>query len=109
MNAIKPAGLHRGNTIGVVVPAGPVDRQKIDRALERLAERGFHTKTYGDIYRADGYLAGDDAVRAREINDAFADPQTHAVWCARGGYGVARILDKIDFEVIRRNPKVFVG
>jgi muramoyltetrapeptide carboxypeptidase len=110
MDVIKPAGLRRGDAIGVVVPAGPLDRERIDRALARLAERGFRTKTYGDIYRTDGYLAGNDATRARELMDAFADPETTAVWCARGGYGVARIIDKIDFEeMVRRNPKVFVG
>ncbi len=109
MEIIKPAGLRRGDAIGVVAPSGPVDRERIDRALGRLADRGFRTKTYGDIYRADGYLAGDDATRARELMDAFADPKSAAVWCARGGYGVARIIDKIDFEVIRHNPKVFIG
>ncbi len=56
-----------------------------------------------------GYLAGDDATRAEELMAAFADPETAAVWCARGGYGVVRILERIDFDVIRRNPKVFVG
>jgi muramoyltetrapeptide carboxypeptidase len=106
---VKPKGLRRGDAIGVVAPAGPVDRQRIERALARLQERGFRIKTYGDIFRSRGYLAGDDATRAAELMAAFADPETAAVWCARGGYGVARILDRLDFEVIRRNPKVFLG
>ena len=109
MTPLKPKPLHRGDTIGVVVPAGPVDRERIDRALDRLRQRGFHTKTYGDIFRSRGYLAGDDATRAAELVAAFADRETTAVWCARGGYGVARLLDRIDFEVIRSNPKVFIG
>jgi muramoyltetrapeptide carboxypeptidase len=109
MEPIKPIGLRRGDTIGVVAPAGPLDRERMERAFGRLSDRGFRIKTYGDIYRADGYLAGDDSIRARELMDAFADPETAAVWCARGGYGVARIIDKIDFEVIRENPKVFIG
>ena len=74
-----------------------------------LQQRGFRTKTYGDIYRSRGYLAGDDTTRADELMAAFRDPETSAVWCARGGYGVARLLDRIDFDVIRRHPKVFVG
>jgi muramoyltetrapeptide carboxypeptidase len=106
---IRPKPLRRGNAISVVVPAGPVNRERIDRALARVAERGFHIKTYGDIYRSRGYLAGDDATRADELMAAFADPETAAVWCARGGYGVARLLNRIDFDVIQRNPKVFVG
>jgi muramoyltetrapeptide carboxypeptidase len=106
---IKPKALRRGDAIGVVVPAGPVNRERIDRALTRVRQRGFRIKTYGDIYRSRGYLAGDDATRAAELMAAFADPETSAVWCARGGYGVMRILERIDFDVIRRNPKVFIG
>ena len=49
---IKPKALRRGDAISVVVPAGPVDRERIDRALARLQQRGFRTKTYGDIYRS---------------------------------------------------------
>jgi muramoyltetrapeptide carboxypeptidase len=109
MDVIKPKALERGDTIGVVAPAGPVNRERIDRALERVRQRGFRTKTYGDIYRRTGYLAGDDPTRAGELMAAFADPESAAVWCARGGYGVMRLLDRLDFEVIRRNRKAFVG
>jgi muramoyltetrapeptide carboxypeptidase len=109
MPIIKPAALYRGDAIGIVAPAGPVNRERIDLALERVRDRGFRTKTYGDIYRSHGYLAGDDETRAAELMTAFADPETSAVWCARGGYGVMRLLDRIDFDVIRRNPKVFIG
>jgi muramoyltetrapeptide carboxypeptidase len=106
---IKPKALKRGDAIGVVAPAGPVNRERMERALSRMQERGFRINTYGDIYRSRGYLAGEDATRAAELMAAFADPETAGVWCARGGYGVARILDLLDFEVIRHNPKVFIG
>ena len=106
---VKPKALRRGDAIGVVAPAGPVNQERMTQALARVRDRGFLTKTYGDIYRSRGYLAGDDATRAAELMAAFADPETAAVWCARGGYGVARILDRIDFDVIGRNPKVFIG
>src|SRR3954447_22170640 len=109
MNPIKPRALKRGDAIGVVAPAGPVNRERMERALARVKERGFRIKTYGDIYRSRGYLAGDDATRAAELMAAFADSETSAVWCARGGYGVMRILHLIDFNIIRSNPKVFVG
>ena len=105
----KPAALKHGDTIGVVVPAGPLNRERIDRAFERVQARGYHLKTHGDIYRKQGYLAGDDATRAEELMTAFADPETSAVWCGRGGYGVMRLLHLLDFDVIRRNPKIFVG
>src|SRR5258708_31556163 len=100
---IKAKGLRRGDAIGVVAPAGPVDRERMERALARVQERGFRTKTYGDIYRSRGYLAGDDATRAAELMAAFADPETAAVWCARGGYGVVRRLDRLDFDVVGRH------
>src|SRR6478752_7512133 len=106
---IKPKALKRGDAIGVVAPAGPVDRERMERAFSRVGQRGFRIKTYGDIFRSRGYLAGDDATRAAELMAAFADSETAAVWCARGGYGVVRILDRLDFDVIGRNPKVFVG
>ena len=105
----KPAALKQGDTIGVVVPAGPLNRERIDRAFARIEARGYCLKTYGHIYRKRGYLAGDDATRAEELMAAFADPETSAVWCARGGYGVMRLLHLLDFDVIGRNPKVFVG
>jgi muramoyltetrapeptide carboxypeptidase len=109
MQLVKPKALRRGDTISVIVPAGPLNRERIDQALDRIRQRGFQVKTYGDIYRSQGYLAGDDRARADELMAAFADPETNSVWCARGGYGVARLLKLIDFDVIRRNPKVFVG
>src|SRR6476620_7104715 len=106
---IKAKALTLGDAIGVVAPAGPVNRERMERALGRVRERGFQIKTYGDVFRSRGYLAGDDATRADEFMAAFADQGTSAVWCARGGYGVSRIWDRIDFDVVRRNPKVFVG
>lgn len=109
MPTIKPKALRQGDAIGVVVPAGPLNRERIDRALTRVRDRGFRIKTYGDIYRTRSYLAGDDATRAAELMEAFADPETTAVWCARGGYGVMRMLHRVDFNVIRNNPKIFVG
>src|SRR3954470_17028006 len=106
---IKAKGLRRGDAISVIAPAGPVNRERMGRALARIEERGFRIKMHGDIFRSRGYLAGDDAKRADELMAAFSDQETTAVWCARGGYGVARILNLVDFDLIRRNPKVFIG
>lgn len=109
MNVTKAPAVQDGDAISVVVPAGPVNKERIDLALERMRARGFRVKTYGDIYRRQAHLAGDDTTRAAELVQAFADPETTAVWCARGGYGTVRLLELIDFEIIRRHPKVFVG
>jgi muramoyltetrapeptide carboxypeptidase LdcA involved in peptidoglycan recycling len=109
MHPIKAKALRRGDVISVIAPAGPVVRERIERALDRLRAFGYRIKTHGDIFRSRGYLAGDDETRALEIMAAFVDPESTAVWCARGGYGVVRLLERLDFDVIRRHPKVFVG
>lgn len=109
MQPVKPKALRRGDTISVIAPAGPVVRERIDKAFEHLRSRGYRVKTHGDVFRSRGYLAGDDSTRAGELMAAFADPESTAVWCARGGYGVVRLLDRLDFDLLERHPKVFVG
>jgi len=109
MQLVKPKALRHGDAISVIAPAGPVVRERIEKAFERLRSLGYRVKTHGDVFRACGYLAGDDSTRAAELMAAFADPESTAVWCARGGYGVARILDRLDYDIVKRHPKVFVG
>ncbi len=109
MQPVKPKLLRPGDTISVIAPAGPVVRERVEKALDRLRLMGYRVKTHGDIFRTRGYLAGDDSTRASELIAAFADPESTAVWCARGGYGVVRILNRLDYELLRRHPKVFIG
>ena len=109
MDPLYPRALRRGDTIALVVPASPVPREPIERVISRLEAMDFQVKTYGDLYREYGYLAGDDELRASELMQAFADPKVSAVFPARGGTGVTRLLDMLDYELIRQNPKVFVG
>jgi muramoyltetrapeptide carboxypeptidase len=109
MQIVRPKALRRGDTISVVAPAGPVVRERVEKAFAYLQSLGYRIKTHGDVFRKSGYLAGDDSTRAGELLDAFADPESNAVWCVRGGYGVARILARLDYELVQRYPKVFVG
>lgn len=109
MNPIFPAALRKGDTIGIVAPASVVDRAKLNRAVQRLTALGFRTKTYRDLLQQRGYLAGSDAVRVAELHAAFADPECRAVFPARGGYGCLRIVDQLDFDIVRANPKIFLG
>ncbi len=109
MQPIYPKALHKSDTIALVAPASPVKRRRIELAVERLEALGFKIKLYGDLYRQHGYLAGDDAARADELMAAFADPDVAAVFPARGGTGVTRLLDLLDYNVIRRHPKIVVG
>ncbi len=109
MKNIFPQALKLGDTIALVAPAGVLDHTRVELAVSRLEERGFRIKVYGDIYRSRGYLAGDDATRAAELMEAFCDPEVAAVVPARGGTGVTRILDLLDYGLIRRHPKILTG
>ena len=105
---IYPPALKPGDTIAIIAPAGPVER-KLELAVQRLRELGYQVKVSEDIYRKSGFLAGDDERRADELMGAFRDPSIDAIFPARGGYGTMRILDRLDFDVIRENPKIFTG
>lgn len=109
MTQIYPRALQKGDKLAIVVPGSPVDREKIERAIRRYEELGFGIKTYGDLYRQHGYLAGEDTTRAEELMAAFADPEVSAVLPARGGTGITRLLERLDYDVIRENPKIFAG
>lgn len=104
-----PALLKPGDTIMFVAPAGALDRERMARARGRLEARGYRVVERDDLYSEEGYLAGSDERRAAELMQAFLDPEVDAIFPGTGGYGTMRILDRLDYEAIRRNPKVFVG
>lgn len=106
---MKAKRLEAGDTIGMVAPAGPADRSKVERAIEHLIEMGYKVKAGKSVYSRRGYLAGEDELRAYDINNMFADDEVNAVFCLRGGYGSQRILDMVDYRTIRDNPKIFMG
>ena len=110
MNIIKPPRLRRGDVIGVCAPAGPIlDRIKLDRGIRYLEQLGYQVHLGNHLYKKMGYLAGTDAERAGDLTELFADKHVRAVFCARGGYGIQRILPLLDYKLIRRNPKIVVG
>ncbi|MBQ7885777.1 MAG: LD-carboxypeptidase [Clostridia bacterium] len=99
-----------GDTIGLIGPSGTVrEAGAVDQAIAYMKELGFRVKVGESAHAKYGYLSGTDEVRARDINAMFADPQVDAIVCTRGGYGTMRLLDLLDYDVIRANPKVFVG
>lgn len=110
MKRLKPARLNFGDTIGLIAPASPPqDPQAIDRAVAALEKFGFKVKLGENVRARNGFLAGGDAGRAADVMAMFADPAVNAIFCLRGGYGSVRILDLLDFKIIRRHPKIFVG
>ena len=79
------------------------------RALLFLEKLGLNYKLGKNARNRWGYLAGKDEERLADLHDMFADPHIAGIICSRGGYGAARFTDKINFELIRNNPKVFWG
>src|SRR5690606_15838978 len=91
-------------------PAGaiyePVD---LEVARETLAALGLRAKAGAHVLDRYGYLGGTDAARADDLHAMFADPEVRAVLALRGGWGAARLLPLLDFDLIRQNPKILVG
>lgn len=107
--ATKPAGLQPGDTIMFVAPSGDLEQKRIELAAQRLEELGFKVIVPDDLFSRWGYLAGSDERRAEELMKAFTDPEVDAVFPGTGGYGVMRILDRLDYDAIRANPKIVIG
>lgn len=106
---LLPRRLRPGDVVGVVAPAGPFDRRTFVKGLAQLQALGLVLRCDEEIFRKSGYLAGSDEMRAAQINRCFADPGISGIVCARGGYGTLRLLPRIDFETVRRHPKIFMG
>jgi muramoyltetrapeptide carboxypeptidase len=106
---IKPSPIKPGDRVGVIAPAGPVKETELQPGLSLLKSLGFHVSLSPHLYDEQDYLAGEDARRLHDLHMMFQDKDIHAVWCARGGYGTMRLLDRMNFELIGANPKIFVG
>lgn len=108
--AIKPPRLRHGDTIGIVAPASaPPDPKAIDRSVEVLKKLGFVPKLAKNVRKRWGFLAGTDRERAGDLMDMFGDRKVNAILCVRGGYGSARLLPLLNYEMIRKHPKIFIG
>ena len=106
---IFPKALAPGDTIEFVAPAKYLDKDRVTLAKKRLEEMGFKVRIPDNLFRKKGFLGGSDEERAAELMAAFADPEVNAILPGTGGYGTTRIVDKLDYDVIRRNPKILVG
>ena len=106
---IRPEPLSPGDQAALIAPSFHTSRKKLDDAVRSVEMLGLVPVVFPSCISKYDYLAGEDNLRAEDVMKAFSDPLIRAVFCLRGGYGAARILDLIDYEVIRKNPKVFVG
>jgi muramoyltetrapeptide carboxypeptidase len=106
---VKPKRLAPGATVAVIAPGSGVKPESFDKAMQTLTDLGFRPKT-GQYARGDGPLySGSETERLHDLHEAFADPAVDGIWCLRGGIGVQRLLPGVDFPLLQRNPKVFVG
>ena len=105
----KPGRLRAGMTVGLIAPASPFSEEKLAAARQNLTALGFQIQESVHFHAKNGYLAGTDAQRLEDLHWAFSNPAIDAVWCVRGGYGCSRLLPNIDFDLIRRHPKVLIG
>ncbi len=107
---IKPPRLKVGDTIGLVCPAAPAySREQVQIMVESMQALGFKIKYGPRMWERYGYLGGKDTDRAADLNEMFADKSVQGILCVHGGWGCARLLPLLDYEMIRRNPKVIIG
>lgn len=106
---VKPPVLRRGDRVALVAPASPLDASQIDDGVAHLASFGLVPVLGQHVRAQDGYLAGTDAQRAEDFNKMARDASIRAIVALRGGYGTMRILDALDYDAIRRDPKIVMG
>ncbi len=106
---LKPPRLRVGDTVGLVNPASFLDPEDVEIAKKELAQLGLNVKLAAHVRDRYGYLGGRDADRAADINSMFADSSVRALIAMRGGWGSSRILQMLDYDLIRRQPKIITG
>jgi len=110
MRIVKPSRLKKGDTIGIISPASALsDLFKIEKGASYLESLGYKVKIGKNAGNSHGYLAGKDEERLQDLHEMFGDKSVKAIICSRGGYGTPRLVDKIDYKLIARHPKIFVG
>ncbi len=109
MNLIKPAALRPGHTIGIVAPASNIKQDLLDEGCRELESLGFKTCYRPDITTSYRYFSGTRERRLGEFLEMLENPDIHAIFCARGGYGSGQLIPDIDADVIRRNAKIING
>ncbi len=107
---IKPKRLSEGDTIMIVAPAGvEYNKFRLQLSIESLEALGLKVKVAENTLNRFGYFPAEDEVRAAEINQAFSDPDVDAIIALKGGWGAARTLPYLDFDLIKANPKALIG
>ena len=110
MRIIIPPYLQKGDTLGIVAPAGFMPVEKMQTCIETLDSWGYNVQmgatTHSD---SQNYFSGTDEERLNDLQQMLDDRNIKAILCARGGYGTSRIIDRINFKKFRKHPKWVIG
>lgn len=104
-----PPYLHPGDCIGIVAPARKISPKELKPAVDFLEKNGFRVALSPNLFAKHYQFAGTDEERASDFQSMLDDPEIHAIWCARGGYGSVRIIDQLDFSSFLKHPKWICG
>ena len=105
----KVERLRPGDTVALIAPGSPITEEKLNKAIANMHSLGLKVKYNENVLLKHGYLAGSDQARLQDLHEAFADTSVKGIWCIRGGYGCPRLLPRIDYKLIKKNPKLFIG
>ena len=106
---IKPRQLKQNSKIGIVSPSYWLNGDVLNKTAKYYSDMGYRIKLGSSNKLKNGPFAGSPEERAKDINAMFADPSIDAIFCARGGYGCNKVLPLLDYELIKDNPKIFMG
>ena len=108
---LTPNSLYPGAKVALLCPASYMPEEKLAHAVDAVRALGLEPVLYPSCYEENrrGTMANDDAARAKDLQDAFADPDIRGIICLRGGYGAGRILPLLNWKDIARHPKFFCG
>ena len=106
---IRPKALFPGARVGLVAPSSSIDDERLEKAIRNIESLSLKVEYSPEIMSQNGYLAGTDEVRLQDFHRQWQRKDIDAIWCIRGGYGCARLLPQIDYKMIRKNPKLFIG
>lgn len=111
ISLIKPEFLEKGDSVAIVAPSGILKNRntEIERADSLLKSWGLRVVVGKNVFKQSGHFAGTDQERAQDLQIYLDNPNIRAIWCARGGYGTVRILDKLDYTKFKKHPKWIIG
>ncbi|MEP6466753.1 MAG: LD-carboxypeptidase [Parafilimonas sp.] len=109
MAAIIPPYLKKGDTIGMICPSGFMPLQKAKKCIETLQQWGFKVEVGKTVGNQNNYFSGTDKERLNDLQTMLDDENIKAIYCGRGGYGLSRIIDEINFEKFVQQPKWIIG